>query len=653
MSNELSTIKLPIDNNLVELEHLATILDIAEDAIISIDSNQKIILFNKGAEKIFGYKAEEILGQNLSLLLPKRFADSHPQQVKNFEKSNVVARTMAERREVVALRRDGSEFPADASISKYKVNSQYHFNVILRDISIRKKTEEALRNAQLELERRLYEQTALLDFAPNAVFILDLEDKVMFWSKGAERIYGWTKEETIGKEFYKLVYATDLSHPLDVCNQVLTKGEWFGELTQYTKSGKKIIVESRRGLVRNTEAKPTAQLLVNTDITEKKALETQFLRSQRMESIGTLAGGIAHDLNNVLAPLIMGLEILSEDQHEPDKQELIQAMLEHSKRGADLVKQVLSFARGVAGERILINPKKLIEKIEKILIQTFPKNINIKIKIPNNLWAFKADETQLNQVLMNLCINARDAMLEGGDLSISISNVSTDEQYTKTHLEAKLGNFIVISVSDTGLGMTEEVANKIFEPFFTTKEIGKGTGLGLSTVLAIVKSHEGFISVYSEPSIGTTFQVYFPALTNQQDIRVSQTSLEIFSGQGELILLVDDEVLIRQVTKTTLEHNGYKVVTAKDGVEAIKFYQNNKEAVKLSIIDLIMPNLDGQKTANKIREINPQAKIIYASGFALKDKFDINFSDTIFLHKPYTAAKLLETIATVLSTNID
>jgi len=498
-----------------------------------------------------------------------------------------------------------------------------------------------------QTEQKIREQAALLDVATDAIFVHDLDDRILFWNKAAEHLYGWKNEEAIAKNKRELWQETNLSQ-LQEALLILTKnGSWEGELYQTTKYSEEIIVESRWTLVREFSNKAESILVVNTDITHKKLLEAQFLRAQRLESIGTLASGIAHDLNNVLAPILMTAQLLEAQVHDERSRRLLPILITNAKRGANLVKQVLSFTRGLQGERTLLQLKHLIVEIQQIIKETFPKSIEVFTQIPQNLCTVCGDATQLHQVLMNLCVNARDAMPNGGTLKISAENLLVDENYAKMHIDAKVGSYIVVTIADTGIGIKPEILDRIFEPFFTTKELSKGTGLGLSTVLGIVKSHGGFINVYTEQRRGSQFKVYLPAQEANETTEEQEQELPL--GNGELILVVDDEVAIRDVTKSSLESHNYKAITASDGIEAIALYAEYQDRISLVLTDMVMPSMDGLTTIRTLRKINPDVKIIAVSGLSSNDKINIAYDMGVkaFLSKPYTASELLQTISTV------
>lgn len=500
-----------------------------------------------------------------------------------------------------------------------------------------------------QAEQKIREQAALLDVATDAILVRNLDNQILFWNKGAERLYGWQAEEVLARNANDLLYK-DLSQLAKPLQTVALAGEWYGELQKVTKHGQEVIVLSRWTLVRDQQGKPRSILAVDTDITEKKQLEAQFLRAQRMESIGTLASGIAHDLNNVLAPILLSTQLLQMKVSDERSQQLLKTLESNAKRGAALVKQVLSFARGVEGKRVILQVRHLISDIKHIVKEIFPKAIEFYTDISPELWSVSADATQLHQVLMNLVVNARDAMPNGGTLSITARNLFIDESYVRMYLDAAVGPYIVITVADTGTGIAPEIMDRIFEPFFTTKEFGKGTGLGLSTVIGIVKSHSGFVNVYSEIRRGTQFKVYLPAAEENQTSQVQ--NLELPAGKEELILVVDDEDMIREVTKTLLETHKYNVVTASDGIEAVTLYAQHKDKISAVLMDMMMPVMDGPTTIRTLQKIKPQVKLIAVSGLVSSDKVRaaMNIGVKTFLPKPYTAQELLETVSRVINT---
>jgi PAS domain S-box-containing protein len=502
-------------------------------------------------------------------------------------------------------------------------------------------------------EEQILEQAALLDITSDAIIVRDLEHRILFWNRGAEKVYGWKSTEAIGRTESELIQEENSSGRGIPYTSVIENGYWSGELKQITKEGKKIIIESRWTLMNDSDAKPKSILIVSTDVTEQKQLELQFRRAQRLENIGTLAGGIAHDLNNVLTPISMSIQILQKLHNDEKTQQLLSTLESSAKRGADIVKQVLTFARGSEGERSLLQPKHILREVEKIARETFPRSIQIKSNIASNLWAITGDTTQLHQIVLNLLVNARDAMPDGGTLTFKAENIVLDDLNTKTCLHAKPGSYVAFSIIDTGTGIPLDIIDKIFDPFFTTKEIGKGTGLGLSTVVTIVKSYGGYVTVDTVVGKGTTFVVFIPA-TNAESSQPRDTIKRLLpSGRGEMIIVVDDELSIREIIKETLEVFGYHVQTAKDGIEALTFIEKDRYKYNLVLTDMMMPNMDGGSLIRTLAKITPDIRIIAMSG--ITDQEVLNkikkYRIEAFLSKPIQTDNLLEVIDSVLHTD--
>ncbi|MBD1844420.1 response regulator [Cyanobacteria bacterium FACHB-63] len=495
-------------------------------------------------------------------------------------------------------------------------------------------------------EQKIREQAALLDIATDAILVQDLDRRILFWNKGAERLYGWCAAEIVGRTYESLSPNSEFA-PEEAQRILFEQGEWSGELQRTTKSGKTVTVESRWSLVRDDDDQPKSILVVSTDVTEKKKLEAQFLRVQRMESIGTLASGLAHDLNNILTPILATAQLLQfKFPHLDERNQRLLKMLEtNAKRGAALVKQVLLFARGVEGEQAVLQLEPLILETQQIVEETFPKSITIDTKIAGSLWSIGGNATQLHQVLMNLCVNARDAMPNGGTLTISAENQLVDQAYAQTNLDARVGSFVKLTVADTGTGIAPEIIDRIFEPFFTTKEIGKGTGLGLSTVLGIIKGHGGFVSVNSKVGQGTQFSLFLPAVM-AMNVQEPQAA-EILSGHEELVLIVDDEAAIRESSKALLEAYHYQVLTAANGSEAIALYHQHQKDIQVVLVDMMMPVMDGATTIDRLYEINSQVKVIAISGMVSRSQTAATKEADRFLQKPYTAEELLSTMRQV------
>jgi PAS domain S-box-containing protein len=536
------------------------------------------------------------------------------------------------------IRKDGSRVPILNGAAAFEDNPEEGVSFAL-DLTERKLA-----------EGQIAEQAALLDKAQDAIIVRDLKGKILFWNKGAERMYGWSRSEVISRNLCDF-YCTDHDQ-FEVRNKLtISKGEWHGELQHHTKSGRKITVEGRWTLIWDDKGNPKSVLVINTDVTEKRNIEAQFRRAQRMESIGTLAGGIAHDLNNILAPIMMAIEILKSTADDPQAKSILETIEVSARRGADIVRQVLSFARGLDGERLEVQPKHLLRDLENIIRNTFPKNISLRFSIPNDTWTILGDPTQVHQILLNLCVNARDAMPDGGALIINVENCVLDEHYVSMHIDAKTGRYVHISVTDSGAGIPKDIMDKIFEPFFTTKDIDKGTGLGLSTVMAIVKSHEGYVNVYSEPGRGTTFDVYLPSMEMSSEVRQEQADeTSMPRGNEETVLVVDDEASILTIASQTLQAFGYRVLTAGDGAEAVAVYAQHRHEIAVVLTDMSMPVMDGASTISALVRINPVIKVIASSGIGANSRAAKGAGSRVkhFLTKPFTTGTLLKVIRATL-----
>ena len=638
ISRDITGYKRAEEALLLSKQRLALHVEQTPLAVIQWGSDFKVQEWNPAAEKVFGYTREEAVGRHFSFFVPES------------------VRPRVETVGLTLMKRGGSQQSTNENITKDgKTITCEWFNTTLvdpagrfmgvaslvQDITERKRVEEHVR-----------EQAALLDKAQDAIFVLDSDDRIIYWNKSAERIYGWTAAEAIGKTTVELLFKGVVTPQFaNIIKTVNERGEWVGELQEYTKDGKTVTVQGRCNLIRDEQGRPKSRLIINTDITEKKNFETQFLRSQRMEGIGALAGGIAHDLNNVLTPLLVAVQILKEKVSDEDGQKLLQALETNVQRGASLVKQVLAFGRGVTGERIAVNPKHIAREIKQIIHETFPKSVEFELHSAPDLWTITGDPTQLHQVLLNLSVNARDAMPKGGKLSIHMENVMFDETYAGMNPEAKVGPYVCLKVTDTGMGIPKEIQDKIFDPFFTTKELGKGTGLGLSTTLTIVKSHGGFIHCHSAPGKGSVFEIYLPA--NATLVAVETAPAEesrLPRGHNELVLVVDDEEPIRRIAQKTLERYGYRVLLAADGAEAVSLYAPRQQEIGAVITDMLMPIMDGPATIIALIAINSDVKIVSSSGMASDGGMTKarNAGVRYFIPKPYTAETMLNTLHEVL-----
>jgi two-component system cell cycle sensor histidine kinase/response regulator CckA len=382
----------------------------------------------------------------------------------------------------------------------------------------------------------------------------------------------------------------------------------------------------------------------------RQEAERQFLRAQRLESVGLLAGGMAHDLNNTLAPILMSIPMLRERSSDPESARLLDVIESSARHGAGLIQQVLAFSRGVEGERVILAPQPVIRDVARLLGETLPRAIVIETELPPTVWSVRSDSTQLGQVLMNLGVNARDAMPEGGRLRIAARNVVVDAAQAQAYPGARPGPHVLISVTDTGTGIPPAVRDRIFDPFFTTKEVGRGTGLGLSTVLGIVKSHGGFLHLRTEVGRGTEFGLFFPAVMSVDTPPASGPAEPPRKGRGETILVIDDEENVRSSVVEFLQANGYRVLAASGGAAGLDLYRQHRDEIRLVLSDLMMPAMQGAEVSRRLRAINPRVRIVAMSGLPDEPGAQDDADRLAYLQKPMSGPDLLRTLQRVLET---
>jgi len=499
-----------------------------------------------------------------------------------------------------------------------------------------------------QTEEKNREQAELLDKATDAILVCDLEHRIIYWNRSAEQIYGWTAEEVREKDVVQVLFHGDMPPQMQELKKAIEeKGDWTGELQELTKDNKTVLVECRATLIHNEQRQPKSLLFINTDITQRKQLEEQLLRSQRLESLGVLVSGIAHDLNNTLAPVLMGADVL---RRAPAEKDNILNMMENSaRRGVDMIKQMLAFARGDSTQKTLVPIESLVNEMSKTLIHTFPKNIQCEVTVAEKPWPVFGIPTQLYQVLMNLCVNARDAMPNGGKLTLAVENINIGADGGPFPRGAKSGKHVCVKVADTGTGMAPEQLEKIFRPFYSTKAPGKGTGLGLSTSRGIIESHGGFMTVTSNVGKGTEFKFHLPAMSETAPSVSREPALP--RGNGESILVVDDEAVVVAVVRTTLENYGYRVLAAENGLEAVATLSKNRDTVNLVITGLDMPLMGGGATTAALRRIRPDLKVIVAGGSEKELEGVKGLQINGFIPKPITVGKLLTTIHDLMAGN--
>ena len=618
-------------------------LNTSIDGILVVDANGRSVLQNDRFAEICqiplhetGFGNDKLQVQHVMTLVknPHEFylrithLDSHPNEVS----------------------RDELEMKDGTVLDRYTApvigkRGQYYGRIwTFRDITGQKNAQRSLLASQERF--KLVAKTI-----GDVIWDWNLRSGIIWRSDGFENTFGLAASEAdeLQTTWERLIHEDDRKR-IATSLQAAIGGDgstWTEEYRVLRRNGSYALVEDHAQIVRDETGKAVRMVGGVRDLTERKNFEARLLRSQRMESIGVLAGGIAHDLNNILAPILMSIDILKQDsrgkEHAHRMLEIVRAS---AQRGADLVRQVLTFSRGADGEYMAVNFRHLFDELECIVTETFPSNIAITFNAAQNLWPVMGDMSQFHQVLLNLAVNARDAMPMGGTLVFTASNKTVDAQFPGIDTDSPAGSYIELTVADSGTGMTPEVRERIFEAFFTTKGEGKGTGLGLASVHAIIKKYHGFVNVTSEVGRGTTFRIYFPVDPSLRTDSRPPMQLNNQRGSGETVLLIDDERSIRDIAQQTLEGFGYHVLVAGDGIEGIALYMRNRAAIRIVITDMMMPNCDGLSTIRALLGINPELRIIAASGLEIDREKVRGVSD--FLRKPYSAEAMLQLIREVL-----
>jgi PAS domain S-box-containing protein len=615
-------------------ERLTSTLERISDAFFTVDRAWRFTYTNHEAERLLQHSRDALRGRVLWEVFPEAVHTPFYTQY---------MRAMTEQ---CALEFEAYYPPFDNwfTVKAYPVPDG--LVVYFRDATDTRRANQQLRLLQSSVER-LNDIVVITDAEP----IDGRGPRIVYVNQAFERLTGYARHEVIGQTPRILQGPGTDRRTLDRIREALQTWQPVrAEVMNYTKSGDELWLELDIVPLADETGWYTHWVAVERDITERRRLEQQILRAQRVESIGTLAGGIAHDLNNVLSPILMSVELLQRRTTDAESLRRLDVIGQAASRGASMIRQVLGFARGMEGDRRPLAVAPLVEETLRIVGETFPRNIVVRSALAPDAWAIEGDPTQLQQVLLNLCVNARDALPDGGELSVTIENVSIGAEEAARTLEARVGGYVCVRVRDTGTGIAPEYLDKIFDPFFTTKPPGQGTGLGLSTTLAIVKGHGGFLRVASEPGRGTSVDVFLPVSDGPLNAAESEGLGAPPRGDGETILVVDDEAPIRAMSREALEAHGYRVLEAPDGAAAIATYAANSADIALVVTDLMMPVMDGAAMMQVLQRLAPSVRIVAVSGLATsrEARQTIAQGAAAFLAKPYTANALLQTVARVL-----
>jgi PAS domain S-box-containing protein len=624
-------------------DRFRTLLDSTPDAMVVVSQDGRIVLVNSQTEKLFGYKREELLGQPIEALTPERFWIQHRKHRDKYM-GQAQLRPMGVGLELYGIRKDGTEFPVEISLSPHHTEEGILVSSTIRDITQRKRVEDSLRQSEATF-RAMVEGTY-------GVYRASPDGTILMANPELAKMLGYSSEE----ELLLLNLATDIFQSGEYSARLLDQP---GQLKQFArieshwkrKDGQSITVEISGRPVQDDAGNLLYFEVIVENVSRLRGVEHRLRHVQKMEAVGRLAGGIAHDFNNVLGVIIGYAEMLQQ-KAAPDEQisELAAHIFKAAERGGTLTRQLLAFSRQQVLEPRVINIREHILGIQKLLQRVLGEDIRLVVNTEGSPINLRADPTQLEQVIMNLVVNARDAMPSGGRLSIETSEAHLDHEYCLRNPEARPGDYARIAINDTGCGMSSEVQMRLFEPFFTTKESGKGTGLGLATVYGILKQSGGHITVYSEVGQGTTFKIYLPLCKDAAPESEPAPSPEGIPTGTETILLVEDEESLREVTREYLANRGYTVIVAAEAEAAVAAANNSPLRIHLLLTDVILPGISGVKLAEQLAPRHPHLRVLYVSGYTADAivHHGGHGDDFAFLSKPYSLRDLARKVRAVL-----
>jgi PAS domain S-box-containing protein len=648
------------DETIAEILLSTDFLESVPDATIAVERDGTILSVNSQTEKLFGYAGGDLVGQRIEVLVPDRFRRQHTSHRTTFTDSPKIRR-MGAGLDLKGRRRDGSEFDVEISLSPIQIGERTVVLSAIRDISDRKRIEEELRRAHQELASRTTKEigeyrarlASIIDSSEDAILGKDLDGTITSWNRGAQRIYGYSAEEIIGKN---IAILTSRQNPEEI-PQILAKirrGEHIEhyETIRIAKDGRRLDVSVSISPIRDPDGRIVGASAIARDITAQKRTQEHLRQAQKMEAVGRLAGGLAHDFNNILGIITACTELLRSAGPSGDPSTYISNIRKAVERGTSLTRQLLAFTRKSTVQPRLLDLNASLKDATKLIRPLMGDDVEIVVNPRCPSAIIEMDPGQLDQVILNLAVNSRDAMPRGGKFILETAAVELDEDFVEQHRPLKAGPYVLLGVSDSGHGMDPVTLGKIFEPFFTTKEVGKGTGLGLATVYAIVQQSGGYIWVYSEAGSGTTFKIYLPSAENKMgEAAAASAEISLPRRDGTTILLVEDDEIMLGLTRQLLEQNGYTVLAASDGQTALQIVQSHPEPIQLLLTDVVMRGMSGPDLVSQVASSHPEVRAVFMSGYTgeLIAQHQELKADTPLLEKPFTRTALWQILDSVLN----